>query len=60
MKNGTTMEKIKLGRRHVSLPNGGFECIGPTLKPLKLIHLFKIYGIHQANRILVLDVLNAF
>ena len=45
---------------HVSLPDGGFECIGPMLEPLKLIHLVKIYGIYQANKILILDALNAF
>jgi hypothetical protein len=40
-------------------PDKGLERTGPMLEPMKLTHLVKICGIHQANGIHILDALNA-
>jgi hypothetical protein len=53
------MEKINLEGDHVPWPDGGLERIGPVLEPIKLTHLVKVCGIHQANGIHILDMLSA-
>jgi hypothetical protein len=53
------MEKINLEGDHVPWPNGGLERTGHVLKPMKLTHLIKIYGIRQANGIHIVDALSA-
>jgi hypothetical protein len=53
------MEKINLEGDHVPWPDGGLEHTWPVFKPMKLIHLVKICGIHQASRIHILNALNA-
>jgi hypothetical protein len=53
------MEKINLERDHVPWPDGGLKRTGPVLKPMKVTHLVKIWGIRQANEIHILDALNA-
>jgi hypothetical protein len=53
------MEKINLEGDHVPWPDRELEHTGPVLEPMKLTHLVKICGIHQANGIHILDALNA-
>jgi hypothetical protein len=53
------MEKINLEGDHISWPDGGLECTGHVLEPMKLTHLIKICGICEANGIHILDALNA-
>jgi hypothetical protein len=53
------MEKINLEGDYVPWPDGGLECTGPMLKPIKLTHLVKICGIRQAKGIHILDGLSA-
>jgi hypothetical protein len=52
------MEKINLEGDHVPWPDGGLEHTGPVREPMKPTHLVKICGIHQANGIHILNVLN--
>jgi hypothetical protein len=54
------MEKINLEGDHVPCPHRGLERTGPVLEPMNLTHLVKICGIRQANKIHILDELNAF
>jgi hypothetical protein len=53
------MDKINLKGDHVPWSDGGLECIGPVLEPMKLTLLVKICGIRQANGIHILDALSA-
>jgi hypothetical protein len=53
------MEKINLEGDHVPWLDRGLERTWFVLKPMKLTHLVKICRIRQANRIYILDVLNA-
>jgi hypothetical protein len=53
------MEKINQEGDHVPWSNGGLKRTGPVLKPMKLTHLVKIYGIRQANVIHILDALSS-
>jgi hypothetical protein len=53
------MEKINLEGDHVPWPDPGLERTLSVLEPMKLTHLVKICGIRQANRIHILDALNA-
>jgi hypothetical protein len=54
------MEKINLEGDHVPWPDRGLEHRGPVLEPMNLTHSVKICGIRKANRIHILDALNAF
>jgi hypothetical protein len=53
------MEKINLEGDHVPWLDGGLECTVLVLESMKLTHLVKICGIHQANGIHILDALSA-
>lgn len=44
---------------HVPWPDRGLKRTGHVLEPMKLTHLVKMCGIRQANKIYILDVLNA-
>jgi hypothetical protein len=52
------MEKINLEGDHVPWADRGLERTGLVLEPMKLTHLVKICGIHQANEIHILDALS--